>query len=183
MNNLETVRNGIVKGLHEFTGAAVVPSDTTDRRPTLPYITYKIISAANNAGTFSLVDADIPSESSCFEHDIMTTRREQPTFNLSVNTYSDCEITAYGLACAARDWFSFHGDLLFVALNIVVVSAGNISDRAQQIVDDYENRYGFDVKIRAARGINRRVETIEQHNFDSLINRPFEERRASNGTT
>ena len=171
MSKLKATRNGIIKGLYDHTGTIVVPSDTTDRRPDYPYITYKITSTANNANTFSLVDEAIPSASPDFEFDILTTRIEQPYFTLSINTYSDCEITAYELAETARDWFAFHGDLFFVDLNIVVVKVGNVSDRAQQIVDDYERRYGFDVRIRAARTTSKRVETIEDFNITQTINR------------
>jgi len=157
--------NAIIKGLHEHTGIIIVPSDTVDRKPDYPYISYKIVSAANNAETFSLTDEPIPSTDPRFEYDVLTTRTEQPYFSLSINTYSDCEIAAYGIANKARDWFTFHGDQFFVELNIVVVKTGNVSDRAHQIVDDFENRYGFDVRIRAARAISKRVEGIESYDL------------------
>ena len=172
--NLEKIRNGIVKGLHEHVGVTVVPSDTTDRKPDGSYITYKIISAANNANTFSLVDEPIPSTDPNFEYDVQTTRIEQPYITLSINTYSTCEMAAYGIASKARDWFTFHGDLFFVDMNIVVVSASNISDRSQQIVDDFESRYGFDVKIRTAKATAKRVETIEQNTIaNGIVNPPY----------
>jgi hypothetical protein len=163
--NFEKIANAIVKGLHKHTNVTVVPSDTTDRKPEYPYITYKIMSAANHAETFSLIDEPIPSTDPRFEFDVQTTRIEQPYFSLSINTYSDCEIAAYGIANKVRDWFTFHGDSYFAEFNIVVVKAGNISDRAQQIVDDFENRYGFDVRIRAARTISKRIEGIESVNL------------------
>jgi len=170
MSNMEEIRNGIVEGLHEHTGVIVVPADTTDRKPDYPYITYKILSSSNNANTFSLVDEPVPSANPEYDFDILTTRIEQPYFTLSINTYSDCEITSGNLVSDARDWFVFHGELFFMGLNIVIVSAGNISDRAQQIVDDYESRYGFDVRIRTARAMSRRVATIEDFTLGGMIN-------------
>ena len=171
--NLEEIRNGIVKGLHEHTGVPVVPADTTDRKPEGSYITYKIISTANKSTTHSLVDKPIPSSDPRYEYDVLTTRIEQPQFTLSINTYSSCEISAYGTAQKAKDWFDFHGDLYFVDMNIVVISTGNISDRAQQIVDDFESRYGFDVRIRAARTISKRVEGMESFTLtNGVVNPP-----------
>jgi hypothetical protein len=155
-------RNGIVKGLHEWLGCPVVPTDTADPKPDYPYISHKITSAQNN-NTFWLEDEPVPSNNPDFEYDILTTRKEQPQFTLSINAYSDSDEAAYDLAVKVRDWFTFHGDLYFVDMNIAVVQATNITDRTQQIVDDFERRYGFDVRIRAARAIARRVETIESH--------------------
>ena len=161
-------RNGIVKGLHELLGCPVVPTDTVDRKPDYPYASYKITSTQNN-NTFWLEDEPVPSNDPDFEYDILTTRKEQPQFTLSVSTFSDSDEVAYDLATKARDWFTFHGDLYFVDLNVVVVQATDITDRTQRIVDDFERRYGFDVRIRAARAIAKRVETIEIHTFNGKV--------------
>jgi len=166
----KTIRNGIVTGLHQHTGVTVVPNNTTDHRPDYPYITYQII-GSHKSNTFSLVDEVIPSTNPDFEYDVKVIRKEQQPFSLSINAYSNTEEEAYSLAEKARDWFTFHGDLYFVGMNIAIIVAGNINDRTQLIVDDYERRYGFDVRIRAARAITKRVETIESHNFNSTVNR------------
>jgi len=171
MSRMEKTINAIVAGLHEHTGADVVPTNTADRRPGYPYISYNITSSLN-AKTFSRVDEVIPSTTPGFDYDVKVIRKEQPYFMLSISAYSENEAEAYDLAEKARDWFTFHGDLYFVALNIVAVNASNITDRTQQIVDDFERRYGFDVRIRAARATVKRVEGVEGHRFNSTINRP-----------
>ena len=159
-----TIRNTLIKALHEHLQCPIVPTDTAARKPDYPYASYKITSTQNNE-TFWLEDETVPSINPVFEYDVLTTRFEQPQFTISFNTYSNDEEIAYNLAVKARDWFTFHGDLLFVDMSIVVVHASNISDRTQQIVDDFERRYGFDVRIRSARAISKRVETIEHHSL------------------
>ena len=164
-------RNDIVKGLHAHVGVNVVPTDTADRKPKYPYMSYKIITS-HDSNTFSLVDAVVPSTTSGFEHDVKVTSKEQAHFTMSVNAYSLDEDEAHNLAAKAADWFKFHGYHYLVGCNIVVISVGSVADRTAQIVDDYERRYGFDVRIRAARGITKRVETIESHNIIGTLNRP-----------
>jgi len=165
----KNIINKIVKGLHEHVETVIVPNNTADRRPEYPYISYNLTGSQNNQ-TFSLVDEIVPSTNSNFENDVKVIRKEQPYFTLSINTHSDSEVDAYDLAVKVRDWFNFHGDLFFVELNIAVIRATNVGDRTHQIVDDFERRYGFDVRIRAARSIVKRVETIEKHNFNATIN-------------
>ena len=165
---LEEIRNKIVKGLHEHTGVTIVPTDTADRKPDYPYISYKITSS-HDANTFSLVDKLIKAADPKFAHDIQVNRLEQPIITISINAYGENDGIAYDLAVKARDWFTFHGELYFIDLNVVVVNATNISDRTQQIVDDYERRHGFDVRIRSARAIAKRVETIEVYTLDGKI--------------
>ena len=173
---IPSIRNQIVQGLHKHTGINVVPTDTADHRPDYPYITYKIISS-HDSNTFSLVDEPIESGDPDCENGVNVIRMEQPYFNLSINTYSDNEEAAHNLAVRARDWFTFHGDFFFVDLNVVVVSATNITDRTQQIIDDFECRYGFDVRIRAARAIAKRVESIRSHDLTGVVNRPHKNQR------
>lgn len=173
---IPNIRNSIVKVLHEHTGAPVVPTDTTARRPDYPYITYKIISSYDS-NTFSLIDEPIDTGKPDCGNGVKVIRMEQPLLNLSINTYSDCEETAHALAVKARDWFTFYGDFFFVDLNVAVVSATNITDRAQQIVEDFEMRYGFDVKIRAARAIVKRVDSIKTHDLTGTVNNPHQHER------
>ena len=148
----------------------VVPTDTASRKPEHPYASYKIITSYEG-GSFSLSDAPAPDS----EYDVDVTRKEQAHFTLSLNTYSMDDDEARSLAQAASDWFKFIGYHYLVGCNVVVVSTTNITDRTQQIVDDYECRYGFDVRLRAARGLVKRLEAIENHHVTGTINTKGEE--------
>jgi len=176
MMGMASIRNGVVKGLYEHIGCPVVPTDTVDRKPDYPYISYKITSS-HDTSTFSLADEIAESTNPSFEHDVLTTRIEQPQLTLSINAYSNNDDEAYTLAAKARDWFTYHGDLFFVGLNIVIIKAANITDRTHQVVDDFERRYGFDVRIRAARAITKRVETIESFDLGGIVYRPFDSKQ------
>jgi hypothetical protein len=159
---------GIVKELHKFLGRPIVPTDTASRRPNYPYVSYKIINS-QDAAAHALTDEAVDSTDPRFNYDVLTTRTEQPIFTMSINSYSMDEGEAYALAARARDWFIFYSDLYFVDLNIVTIGATIITDRTQQVVEDYERRYGFDVRIRAARAITKRVETIESFLLDGAV--------------
>jgi len=161
-------KNVIVQGLNAYLNVSVVPTDTTDPKPPYPYVSYKIISALEG-DTFALVDEIVPSDNPNFQHDVKVTRKEQSHFTISINAYSLDEDEARNLAIETADWFKFHGYDFLKGHNLVVAKTGNIIDRTQQIVDDYERRYGFDVRIRAAREITKRVDTIESFTINQVV--------------
>ena len=160
--------NSIVRELNARLGVDMVPADTASRRPEYPYVSYKVTSSLDS-NTFALVDEIVPSVFPGFEYDVEVSRQEQAQFTLSVNTYSMNDSEAHGLAFKVADWFRFTGYFFLVDINVVVVGVTSISDRTQQLVDDYERRYGFDVRCRAARAVKKRVETIEAHIFNGRV--------------
>jgi len=166
---MQANKNNIVKGLQAHVGKSVVPTDTADRKPDYPYLSYKIINIKDKSG-FALVDEVVPSTTPGFEHDLKVTRKEQTHFTLSVSAYSMDDDEARDLAIEAADWFTFHGYHYLAGCNIVVISVTAVTDRTARIVDDYEQRHGFDVRCRAARGISKLLETIEEYNFTGNIN-------------
>jgi hypothetical protein len=150
----------------------VVPTDPAGRKPAYPYMSYKITGPMDSAASFSLVDTTVPSETPGWETDVIVTRKEQTHFNLSVSAYSLDADEACGNAIKAANWFKFAGYDYLKAINVVVITVSNIGDRTTQIADDYERRYGFDVRCRSARGIEKRIAPIETPNMQgSLINR------------
>jgi len=165
---MKGIKDSLVKGMQEHLHVDVVPTDTAARKPKHPYISYKITNSLDSK-TFSLVDEVVESYNPDFEYDVEVTRKEQASFTLSVNVYSDNNDEAHELAIKTADWFRFHGYFYFVEINVAVVNVTNITDRAARIVDDYEARYGFDVRFRAARAIKKRIETIESHSFTGEV--------------
>ncbi|MCL2188430.1 MAG: hypothetical protein FWC16_00775 [Defluviitaleaceae bacterium] len=155
-------KNDIVKGLNAHMGIPVVPTDTAGRKPNYPYLSYKIITPQENT-RHSLVDVPIPSTNPNFTEDVMVVRKEQQHFTLSVNAYSMDEDESRDKAIDAADWFRHVGYHYLAGKNIIPINVGNITDRTTQIVDDYERRYGFDVRIRAARSVAKRIEGVESY--------------------
>ena len=163
------IKNGIVKGLHEHLGIDIVPADTASRKPDYPYISYKTITAIETA-RHSLIYETIPSTSEGFEDDVLAIRKVQEHFTLSISAFSMDEDEARDTAIKAADWFTFAGRFRLAAMNVAVISMGSVTDRTQLLVDDYERRYGFDARIRAARGIAQRMEGIEGHSLIGSVN-------------
>jgi hypothetical protein len=101
---------------------------------------------------------------------VEVTRKEQTHFTLSVSAYSMDEDEARDLAIKASYWFSFVGYDRLKSCNVVAISVTAIGDRTVEIVEDYEKRFGFDVRCRMGVGVTKRIETIEDHNFNAKIN-------------
>lgn len=165
-----SIRNAIVKGLHNNFNIDVVPTDDTNKKPNYPYISYKFITLRIPQGSYNLYTEQIPSTNPDFEYDIEYTREEQPKMVISVSTYSTNEIEAYQLALEAEAWFEFKGYMYLKENGIIVTNITNIQDRTSLIVDSYERRQGFDVTIRVKDVQKIRVETIEKVNTEGEIN-------------
>ena len=159
--NYQEIRNIIVKGLHDYLLCDVVPTDTIDKRPSYPYLSYKFTSLNIPQGSHNMIRDVVPSGTSDFEFNIEYTKEEQPKMVISVNSYSNDEIESYEMALRARDWFEFYGYYYLKNNGIVVNSIGNVQDRTVLIVDDYEKRQGFDVTIRISISIKMAIETME----------------------
>lgn len=164
------IRNDIVKGLRDYLGCHVVPTDTSADRPEYPFISYKITSPLSSGKTYSLIDKPIFSEPGKPADSIELIRREQAGFTMSVSAYSQNESEACDLAIKTANWFNFIGYLFLKEINVVVVNVSVIGDRTTQIVDSYEKRYGFDVRFRVARDIRTVIETIERYNISGTVN-------------
>lgn len=160
----KTIRNCIVKGLHDYLKVDVVYTDNAKKKPKYPYLSYKFISLHIPQNYHVLTDV-VSSEDADFEFDVEYTKIEQPKMILSISSYSNDEVEAYDLALRVKEWFKFYGYYYLKANGIIVNSVGNVQDRTIQIVDNYEKRQGFDVTIRVVDVQKMRIETIEQINM------------------
>lgn len=165
------IKNDIVRGLHEYLGCHVVPTDTPEERPAYPFLSYKITGPLSNTGGYSLIDKPIVTESGSCADSVELIRKEQATFTMSVSAYSLNENEAVELAIKTANWFNFTGYMFLKGIDVVVVNVSVIGDRTAQIIDSYEKRYGFDVRFRVAREIKTVIETIEQYSFNGTVNK------------
>lgn len=167
--NYRTIRNSIVKGLHEYLQCPVVPADNNKKKPDYPFVSYKFTTLYKAQGSHNLIRNVIPSSDPNFESDIEITRQEQPQMIISVLAYSLDEVEAYEVALKAKNWFIFQGYDYLKAANIIVVKTTTVQDRTIHIVDNYEKRAGFDVVLRTASEQKRIVETIETMKMEGSI--------------
>lgn len=161
---MQTISKIIAKGIYDYTGLQVVPTDNPNKRPEYPYFSYKITSSLLNTGEsgayeYSFVD----SLNDKFKKDVLEKVTIQQKVVVSFNSYSNNLMDSLQNALEAWDWFKLSGRHTLALDNIVVVNIGNIQDRTIVIVDNYEYRQGFDVELRVTREIENRLETIEDY--------------------
>lgn len=165
-----TVTKLIVKRLHELLNVPVVPTDNIGKKPGYPFLSYKVTTARSKPkGHPIMVNELVDSGNPLFESDIKETAIEQPTFTISFMAYAATAFDAEGLAQTALAMVN-HG--LYYELkdiNAVVASIEAVGDRTIQIVDHYENRYGFDAIIRITSEASRIIETMEEFNITGGI--------------
>ena len=140
-----TIRNKIVSGLYKHLNHPIVPADQTANRPPYPFVTYKFVSLYTPEPGFKSIHQqnDLNPDA-----DITQVYTEQPTMVLSLTAISKQDIDSADLAQRIRDWFTIQGYDYLKELNIVVVEATAINDRSTLMIDEYEVKYGFDVRIR-----------------------------------
>lgn len=171
---MKLIRNTIVGKLHKYLNVPVVPQDRPNPKPLYPYIAYKFIvpyAQARGQGNYS--SELVSSLDDGFEYDFEETLTTQPTTTLSISAYSkgaiDDYIEAYDLAKKAMNWFNLVGYQDLQDINVVVVDTLAFGDRATLLVDNYEERIGFDVILRFTDTVKRRIETIEEWDIDIEI--------------
>lgn len=165
----------MVKKLHELLGLPVIPNDITRVKPPYPYITYKIITPYIPArGQPNLkrevVENTEPEEGSLFRYDIKETITDQPTFTISFNAFGDNSFSTIELAGQVLNILksSIYFDLKDI--NAVVVDSTSVSDRSMLIVDHYEYRYGFDLRVRITDRSTITIEAIEEMKIEGEKN-------------
>lgn len=165
--SLRTIRNIIVSKLYNELNIPVIPSEQTANRPFLPFLTYKFI-IANVKGLGSpVVERElVASEDPLFEYDIKEIQTDQPTFTVSFCAYAADSMSSSELALAAKKLIKYGLYYDLKDAGAVVVSIEAIGDRTVLIVDNYENRYGFDAVMRSVETSERTVPTIEEINLN-----------------
>lgn len=154
------IRNSIAAELYQYLQVPVVPTDTTQKKPRYPFVSYKFTTLYRPDATI-LIRSPVASTDQIFDQDVEYTLKEQPQMVLSISTYSLDEVEAYSLALQVRAWFKLHGYRYLKELNIIVVDTTALQDRSILIVDNFEKRIGFDVILRTYSEEKARIESIE----------------------
>ena len=179
MIDYASIRNTIVKNLRLYLLPAypyidVFPQEEKQPKPKAgneikyPFVCYKFTSPyIPQEGQDNIMTELIASSDPNFEYDIKQTRGELPTMTLSLTTYSLDSEEAVELALKCQEWFSFAGDDTLETESITVVETTAIQDRRTLIIDDYEQRQGFDVILRVSSEVVRILPTIETAEINS----------------
>jgi hypothetical protein len=151
MGIIEPLRKRILKD----TQFLLIPADTTNSIPNLPFGTMKITSPyiKDGEGQGSEYIEDIDSKS----YHVRDERYKQV---LSINTFAESEELAFEHAKTIHRWFLFFGRAFLQDQQIVLVNVGNISSRTTFLLESYEYKCGFDVKIRLSERLSREIDYI-----------------------
>ena len=168
-----TIRNLIVKELHKHTGVPVIPEYEINKAPKYPYITYKISTPYDNTRNPIIKTTDVPGTNG-FDKDTQETLYTQPKLHMTINAHSQDDIEAIECAKSAMDWLMHKGRVELEDSNIVVVETGNIIDKTIHIINNYEQRFGFDVEIRYTDIVENTMDTIDAAGLKVNIKRADE---------
>ncbi|MFT9493417.1 phage neck terminator protein [Anaerosolibacter sp.] len=164
------IRNHIVLGLHNFTQRPVIlmeqaypkPKKADKKTIDYPFFTYKFTTPyISESHEPSYSTEKVASSDENFEYDLKYTRHEMSQISLSITAYSLDSDQSYQNALEAVKWFEFIGEDYLMSKGIVVIDTGNLQNRDTLIVDDYERRVGFDVRLRVDSIVTKTLETIE----------------------
>jgi hypothetical protein len=169
---IKTIRNKVVKGLHDFTGCMVVDTDNNHKKPEYPYISFKFITTRRNSGEAGVRKQEFKeSLDPNFDVDYVTGIEFQPYAIISMQCYSDDVLDSQELAMKCWEWFKLNGRFDFEDINAVVVDITDIQDRTVLRDISYEYRNGFDVRVRYLHEFEHRHETIEEYTVHGKVGR------------
>lgn len=145
----------IIKGLEGYLSCPVIFAEQAAPKPPYPYVTIKeLVSFIPASGQGVISDEDLPE-------DIKRTSTSQPTMSLSVTVFGTDILETGELAQMTHDWFAFAGYRYLKEKGYVIADIQSIMNRDSLVVDDYERKRGFDVKIRFIHSRSRIVEEIK----------------------
>lgn len=169
---IETLRNTISHGLYKFTGRLVVETDTNAEKPKRPFLSYKFTITRMNVGEGGVRGHRFDtSNDPKFKHDYIESLEFQPYSVISIQAHADSVLESQTLALQAWEWFKLMGDMPFEDVNAVVVDVGNITDRSVYLVDGFEFKQGFDVRIRWLHHFENRIPNIEQFTINGKVHK------------
>lgn len=93
---------------------------------------------------------------------VVYTRKEQPQMTLSFNIFADSRASAYNVAANTISCLKFicYDDL--ASKDIVVLEVSNIRNLTGILVNEYEHRFQFDLRIRVNSEVEKDVDYAKQ---------------------
>ena len=166
---IKNARNLLIKTLHE-SGIDLHPANSMRAKPAYPYLTYNITTAYIPQPFTKVEEKElIPSNDSRFEHDVAHREYEQAQMTISISSYSKDESEAINACKETLDFFRNVGYEKLADIGLIVVEVSTMQNRTVNIVDHYEFRYGFDVRLRFIDKTEVRLDTIETFNLKGDI--------------
>jgi len=134
--------------LEEYTGCVCVPSNTTQKMPKYPYISYSVINTEVQKGTYAAVTIERDGKQIPVQFKPMLQK-----WSLTVQSDDDAE--ALEKAMLISDFFAEAKRQELADQDIVVADIGAITPRDNLLTIEYEYRKGLDVTLRHNNVIER----------------------------
>ena len=171
-------RNALILLLWEHLGIPVIPADEVQPETEFPYAFYSVINPGGGLpGMGNVKQESRESEDPAFPTDVISVMQDMPVATFSLTF---CSVTreekftqnqiigddeAMSLAQKARDYLVHGGYYQLDAAGLVTVDTTEPTRRGSLVVDSFDSRYGFDVRIRCAHDIERNEASIENLNY------------------
>ncbi len=158
MINFTTIRDAIFTGLNAHLDCIVIEANQGQHKPPYPYVTVLFAGpfGASSVHTGKVYIGDNG------DADIDYRRTKDETLSLSVTSISGDGAAAHQNAANAAEWFKWVGYDSLKGAGITVVDTGAVMNRDTLIVDDFEKRAGFDVRLRVLSDTTRKESYIGQ---------------------
>lgn len=152
----------LISQLYKDTQIRVIQANTTAPTPPLPFGIYNVISSyIKDAGREDITTYED-------ETGLYLKRSEQYQVTLSFSFYSNTTETTIDQANKVRQWFLFLGQEFIEEQNIAVVEVGNTENRTTFLVDSYEYKHGFDVRLRLSTEQSRLIDWVETVTIEEM---------------
>lgn len=133
----------------------VIRADQTGQLPSLPYITYKMLSDRDGVGQENVTYVSV--ETGLDEH-----REAERNSTISYTCYGTTNDEAFELAQALRKWFVHGGSFYLDSINLVTASVSDVQNRTTFLVNSYDEKWGLDVKLRYIDSDVRSIEYFDK---------------------
>lgn len=160
MNLIKSIRIQLAKD----TGLTIIRADQLGKPPSLPYITYKVISDRKGVGRENVEHID-------GENQLIEQRSQERNATISFNVYGTSHDNAFEVAKQLRKWFEWRGSLFFEEINVALVEVSAVDNRSVFLIDAYDEKYGFDVIIRYIDSDQYEIDYFDKVETEFIIER------------
>lgn len=158
--------------LFAHTKKVVVDTDNNEKKPKMPFYSAKMLTLRQDAGEEgNYLHEFVDSEDKNYKYDYLEILESQPNAIISMMAYDRTPEEAMAAAYDAYSFFRFAKRRRLKEQGYVVVDITDIQDRTVLNVDNFEYRYGFDVRIRYVERLYSKAANIEKYTVERGDNR------------
>lgn len=157
---IETIKKELFKETHRM----VVNTDNVRCKPPAPFYSLKMLTLRQGSGEEgNQLHEFVDSSNKKYKYDYLEILESQPCAIISLMAYDKTQAGAMAAAYDAYSFFKFNARQRLKDKGYVVADITDITSRTVLNVDNYEYRYGFDIRIRYIESLYSRTDNIEEY--------------------